>query len=101
MGKYAIGLDFGTNSCRALLVDLSDGRELANSVFAYPSGEAGVILDPADPNVARQNPADYLVGIEHTVRRVLAEIARRTSGILTARCSRHRRRHHRKQPDAG
>ena len=73
MGKYAIGLDFGTNSCRALLVNLSDGRELANSVFAYPSGEAGVILDSADPNLARQNPADYLVGIEHTVRRVLAE----------------------------
>ena len=73
MGKYAIGLDFGTNSCRALLVDLNDGRELASSAFAYPSGEAGVIIDPADPNLARQNPADYLLGIESTVRRVLAE----------------------------
>jgi L-ribulokinase len=67
MSKYAIGLDFGTNSCRSLLVDLSDGRELATHVYAYPSGEAGVIIDPADPNLARQNPADYLRGIEVSV----------------------------------
>jgi L-ribulokinase len=77
MSNYVLGLDFGTNSCRALLVDLSDGRELAGSVFAYPSGEAGVIIDPADPNLARQNPADYLLGIECTVRQVIGE-ARRT-----------------------
>ena len=73
MGKYALGLDFGTNSCRALLVGLSDGAELASSVFPYPSGDAGVVVDTSDPNLARQNPADYLIGIEDTVRRVLAE----------------------------
>jgi L-ribulokinase len=71
MSKYAIGLDFGTNSCRALLVDLADGKELASAVFAYPSGEAGVIVEQSDPNLARQNPADYLEGIEHTVRTVI------------------------------
>ena len=38
MGKYAIGLDFGTNSCRSLLVDAANGRELASHVFPYPSG---------------------------------------------------------------
>jgi L-ribulokinase len=68
MGKYAIGLDFGTNSCRALLVDITNGRELSNSVFNYPSGESGVIIDPANPNLARQNPADYLKGIEVSVK---------------------------------
>jgi L-ribulokinase len=81
MSKYAIGLDFGTNSCRALLVDLGDGGELASSVFAYPSGEAGVILDSADPNLARQNPADYLIGIEDTVRRVIAGAREAHSGF--------------------
>ncbi len=67
MAKYAIGLDFGTNSCRSLIVDLSNGNELANRVFSYPTGEAGVIVDQTDPNVARQNPADYLLGIEITI----------------------------------
>jgi L-ribulokinase len=69
---YTLGLDFGTNSVRALLVDVRNGRELATAVFAYPSGQAGLILDPKDPNLARQNPADYLKGIEATVRKTLA-----------------------------
>ena len=43
MKKYAIGLDYGTNSCRALIVDLSDGFEVASSLYNYPSGEAGVL----------------------------------------------------------
>ncbi len=68
MARYAIGVDFGTNSCRSLLVNVSTGKELAGSVFPYPSGEAGVILDSLDPNLARQNPADYLVGIEAVIR---------------------------------
>lgn len=72
MSKYSIGLDYGTNSCRALIVDLSNGNEVAGSVFNYPSGEAGVIVDPNDPNLARQNPADYLKGLEVTVTEALS-----------------------------
>jgi L-ribulokinase len=60
MKRYALGLDYGTNSCRALIVDLADGAELAGYVFPYPSGKHGILLDPRDPNVARQNPKDYL-----------------------------------------
>jgi L-ribulokinase len=67
MAKYSIGLDFGTNSCRALIVNIKNGQELASHVFDYPSGDAGVIIDPKDPNLARQNPADYLKGIEVTI----------------------------------
>ena len=67
MSNYAIGLDYGTNSCRALIVDLSNGAELASSVFNYPTGDAGVIVDTADPNLARQNPADYVKGTETTI----------------------------------
>lgn len=67
MSKYAIGLDYGTNSCRALIVDLENGNELASHVFNYPSGEAGVIVDATDPNLARQNPADYVDGAEITI----------------------------------
>lgn len=71
MSKYTIGLDFGTNSCRSLIVDLSNGKELASHVFNYPSGEAGIITDPADPNLARQNPADYLASLEITVKEAI------------------------------
>lgn len=68
MSKYAIGLDFGTNSCRSLVVDISSGNELASHVFSYPSGESGVVLNSSIPNLARQNPSDYLQGIEITVK---------------------------------
>lgn len=71
MSQYSIGLDFGTNSVRALLVDCTDGREVATSVFNYPSGNAGVIEDTRDPNIARQHPGDYFAGIKATVRDVL------------------------------
>jgi L-ribulokinase len=70
--RFSLGLDFGTNSARALLVDVRNGRELATAIFDYPSGEAGIILDPRNPNLARQNPDDYLLGIEATVRKTLA-----------------------------
>ena len=71
MSRYVIGLDFGTNSCRSLLVDAGSGRELASYVFPYPSGTDGVILDASDPSLARQNPADYLLGIETTIKGVI------------------------------
>jgi L-ribulokinase len=74
MGKYVLGLDFGTNSCRAIVIRVSDGNELAGDVFAYPSGTEGVIVDAADPNLARQNPADYLRGMETTVPAVLQKV---------------------------
>src|SRR3990172_2290333 len=71
MSNYVLGLDFGTNSCRSLVVDVADGKELASRVYPYPSGYEGVILDSADPNLARQNPADYVSGIEVSVTEAL------------------------------
>ncbi|MGA8263347.1 MAG: ribulokinase [Ignavibacteriaceae bacterium] len=82
MAKYSIGLDFGTNSCRALIVNISDGQELASHVFDYPSGDAGVIIDPKDPNLARQNPADYIKGIEVTITESLKKAKQNDPGFL-------------------
>ncbi len=65
--RFAIGVDFGTNSVRTVIVDISDGSETASCVYNYPSGQAGVLLDPKDPNLARQNPADYIQGIYKSV----------------------------------
>ncbi len=73
---YAIGVDFGTNSCRALLVDTRDGAELTSHLFPYPTGEDGIILDPRDPQLARQHPGDYIAGFLKSVRGVVNKASR-------------------------
>ncbi len=73
MKKYALGLDFGTNSCRSVIVDLADGKELASHVSGYPSGSDGVLLDAKDPNVARQNPEDYHQSLVESVQEATAQ----------------------------
>jgi L-ribulokinase len=80
---YTLGIDFGTNTARALVVRCSDGAELGSSVAEYPSGRKGVLLDPKDAHLARQNPADYLASMEAAVRAALAA-AKRTRGFSAA-----------------
>ena len=70
---YTLGLDYGTNSVRAVVVDCEDGRTMGPHVFDYPSGERGVIVDASDPHLARQNPRDYLLGLREATRSALAE----------------------------
>jgi len=69
---FAIGVDFGTNSARALVVDCRDGAEAGTAVFDYPSGDHGILLDPREPHLARQDPADYVLGLEKSVDAALA-----------------------------
>ena len=69
---YTIGLDYGTNSVRCLIVDVTNGEELGTAVWEYETGDAGIILDPADHNLARQNPADYLKGTEVAIKTTIA-----------------------------
>lgn len=78
--KYSIGLDFGTNSVRALLVNVADGEEIATAVWNYTHGEQGVILS-SDPNLARQHPADYLSGAEIVLREVVTQAKRNVRGF--------------------
>ena len=73
--KTTLGIDYGTNSVRALLVRTDNGEELASSVVEYPSGDQGVLLDPHDHHVARQHPGDYLHGLERSVIGVLTDPA--------------------------
>ncbi|MBC7364240.1 MAG: ribulokinase [Candidatus Aminicenantes bacterium] len=68
---FSLGLDFGTNSVRALIVDTENGKEISTAVVNYPSGKAGILLDPKDPNLARQNPADYVESMVKVVRQAL------------------------------
>ncbi|MES2505185.1 MAG: ribulokinase [Verrucomicrobiota bacterium] len=81
MKQYALGIDYGTNSCRSLLIDLENGAEIGSSVFNYPSGEMGVLLDPKNPHVARQNPQDYLDGFVTITRGALEQAAANVPGF--------------------
>ena len=78
--QYAIGLDYGTNSVRALVVDTANGHEVATAVWGYEHGEAGVILS-RDPNLARQHPADYIKGAEATIKKAMAEAKKAVKGF--------------------
>ncbi len=74
---FTLGLDYGTNSVRALIVRCSDGAEYGSRVVDYPSGAQGVLLDAKDGHLARQFPGDYLYGLEESIRGALAEAAAR------------------------
>lgn len=74
--QCSLGIDYGTNSVRALVARCSDGRELGSCVVGYPSGKAGVLLDGKDHHLARQHPGDYVLGLEKSVRGALAEAAK-------------------------
>ncbi len=74
---FTLGLDYGTNSVRALIVRCSDGAEYGSRVVDYPSGAQGVLLDAKDGLLARQFPGDYLYGLEESIRGALAEAAAR------------------------
>lgn len=64
--NYCIGVDYGTDSVRAIMVDADSGNELATSVFEYPRWKEGLYCDPSK-NRFRQHPLDYIEGLEHTI----------------------------------
>lgn len=79
-GKYTIGLDYGTNSVRALIVDVSAGREVGTAVCNYAHGNQGVILSH-DPNLARQHPQDYVTGAEKALKGALKDARKNVRGF--------------------
>lgn len=81
--KYTIGLDYGTNSVRALIVNVANGAEVAAAVWTYAHGTQGVVLS-RDPNLARQHPADYLAGAETTIKQALATAKKNVKGFSPA-----------------
>ncbi len=81
---FTLGIDFGTNSVRALVVRCRDGAEVGSCVIGYRSGRQGVLLDPRDAHLARQHPGDYLLAMAQCVSGALAA-ARRTRGFSAAR----------------
>ena len=76
MSKYAIGVDYGTLSVRALMVDIHTGEEVATSIYEYPHGVMEERIPSGKrlaPGWALQDPQDYLEGLIITVRNVMAQ----------------------------
>lgn len=77
MSKYVIGIDFGTESGRAVLVDVADGRELASAVYRYANGVIDEVLPGTNIRLehdwALQDPNDYLETFKQTIPAVLKE----------------------------
>jgi L-ribulokinase len=82
--KYTIGLDYGTDSVRSLIVDVSTGEEVASAVYNYPRWKKGLYCNAA-LNQFRQHPKDYLEGLEYTIvealKQVPAHVAANVAGI--------------------
>jgi len=72
--KYVIGIDYGTDSVRSVIVDTSDGKIIGSSVFEYPRWKKGLFCDPSI-NRFRQHPLDYLEGLEISVKNALKGLA--------------------------
>lgn len=67
MDQFVIGVDYGTDSVRSVIVDTKDGRELASSVYYYPRWQQGLYCNAAQ-NQFRQHPLDYIEGLEQTIK---------------------------------
>ena len=84
MSKYTIGLDYGTDSVRSLIVNVETGEEVASAVFNYPRWQKQEYCD-ATKNQFRQHPKDYLEGLEYAIVEALkqspAEVAENVVGI--------------------
>jgi L-ribulokinase len=65
--SYVIGVDFGTDSVRSVIVDAENGAEISSASFNYPRWNKGLYCD-ADKNQFRQHPLDYIEGLEATIK---------------------------------
>lgn len=84
MPSFVIGVDYGTDSVRAVIVDAANGAEVASSVFHYPRWRDGKYCSP-EHNQFRQHPDDYLEGLEYTIKDCVSvagkEVASAVKGI--------------------
>lgn len=84
MKKYSIGIDFGTLSARAILVDLKNGKELESSVFEYPHKviEKNFNNEKIDNSYAFQHPQDYLDALSYTLKDLIKKTNVNTDDIV-------------------
>src|SRR5678810_433683 len=69
---YVIGVDYGTDSVRSIIVDAANGDEIAAAIFYYPRWKDQLYCN-ASGNQFRQHPLDYIEGLEETIKRCLLQ----------------------------
>lgn len=79
--QFVIGVDFGTDSVRSVLVNARTGEEEASAVFAFPRWRDGLYCDPS-ANQFRQHPLDYIEGLEQTVKHCLAQAGKAAAAAV-------------------
>lgn len=83
--KYVIGLDFGTDSCRALIVDAFNGHEVAVGVSFYTRWKAGLYCDARDSRY-RQHPLDYIESMIEAVHIALSNLNKEEIAAICGLC---------------
>src|ERR1700761_2812497 len=81
--QYVIGVDYGTDSVRSVIVDAQNGKELASSVFQYPRWKQGLYCDAAQ-NQFRQHPLDYVEGLEQTIKNCIKQAGESAATFVKA-----------------
>ncbi len=81
--KYTIGVDYGTDSVRSILVDTSNGKEIADAVFYYPRWKNGEYCSPAE-NQFRQHPLDYIEGLTFTIQEIIRKAGNQVAKNVVA-----------------
>jgi L-ribulokinase len=81
--KFVIGVDYGTDSVRSLIINAANGEIAASSVYFYPRWRDGLYCDPSS-NLFRQHPLDYIEGLEASIRGCLQQITASTSDRIKA-----------------
>lgn len=83
--KYVIGLDFGSDSCRALVVDSGNGQEKATGIHFYPRWKSGLYCNPIQ-NRYRQHPLDYIESMTNAVREALSHLTQEEISSICGIC---------------
>ncbi len=81
--QYVIGVDYGTDSVRSIIVNAANGNEIAEAVFYYPRWKKGLYCD-ALQNQFRQHPLDYTEGLEYTIKNCLQQVGTSIAASIKA-----------------
>jgi L-ribulokinase len=79
--RFVIGIDYGTDSVRSVVVSTTDGEIAGSSVFEYPRWKKGLYCDPSG-NMFRQHPLDYIEGLEESVKGALKGLGKNVAAAI-------------------
>ena len=81
--SFVIGVDYGSDSVRTIIVNAANGQEVAAAVFHYPRWKDGLFCNPS-LNQFRQHPLDYMEGLEETIKLCLVQAGTNVAANIKA-----------------